>query len=82
MSSPGLIDGKYELLELAGEGGMASVWKAQVRGAAGFSRMYFAKLSAASACRPARSSLWARFSSTAGCGFSRYACRNASRAFS
>ena len=25
-SSPGLIDGKYELLELAGEGGMASVW--------------------------------------------------------
>src|SRR3954462_14239116 len=37
-SSPGLIDGKYELLELAGEGGMASVWKAQVRGAAGFQR--------------------------------------------
>ncbi len=37
-SSPSLIDGKYELLELAGEGGMASVWKAQVRGAAGFQR--------------------------------------------
>lgn len=38
MSSPLIIDGKYELLELAGEGGMASVYKASVRGAAGFSR--------------------------------------------
>ena len=37
-SSPAIIDGKYELIELAGEGGMASVWKAAVRGAAGFSR--------------------------------------------
>ncbi len=37
-SSPAIIDGKYELVELAGEGGMASVWKAAVRGAAGFSR--------------------------------------------
>ena len=37
-SSPAILDGKYELLELAGEGGMASVWKAAVRGAAGFSR--------------------------------------------
>jgi eukaryotic-like serine/threonine-protein kinase len=33
-----LIDGKYELLSLAGEGGMASVYKAVVRGAAGFQR--------------------------------------------
>ncbi len=39
MSSPRpVIDGKYELVELAGEGGMASVWRAAVRGAAGFSR--------------------------------------------
>ncbi len=37
-SSPAIIDGKYELVELAGEGGMASVYRAQVRGAAGFSR--------------------------------------------
>src|SRR5690242_509323 len=37
-SSPAILDGKYELVELAGEGGMASVWRAQVRGAAGFSR--------------------------------------------
>lgn len=35
---PVVLDGKYELLEMAGEGGMASVWKAQVKGAAGFSR--------------------------------------------
>ena len=33
-----IIDGKYELAELAGEGGMATVWRAIVRGAAGFSR--------------------------------------------
>jgi serine/threonine protein kinase len=33
-----LIDGKYELVSLAGEGGMASVYKAVVRGAAGFQR--------------------------------------------
>jgi len=33
-----IIDGKYELVELAGEGGMAVVWRAIVRGAAGFSR--------------------------------------------
>ena len=37
-SSPAIIDGKYELIELAGEGGMASVYKAAVKGAAGFSR--------------------------------------------
>jgi serine/threonine-protein kinase len=33
-----VVDGKYELVELAGEGGMATVYKAQARGAAGFSR--------------------------------------------
>jgi serine/threonine-protein kinase len=33
-----LIDGKYQLVSLAGEGGMASVYKAIVRGAAGFQR--------------------------------------------
>ena len=33
-----LVDGKYELVELAGEGGMATVYKAVARGAAGFSR--------------------------------------------
>ena len=38
MTSPVILDGKYELVEMAGEGGMASVWKAQVKGAAGFSR--------------------------------------------
>ncbi|HEY0993246.1 MAG TPA: serine/threonine-protein kinase [Kofleriaceae bacterium] len=33
-----IIDGKYQLVSLAGEGGMASVYKAVVRGAAGFQR--------------------------------------------
>jgi serine/threonine protein kinase len=33
-----LIDGKYQLLSIAGEGGMATVYKAVVRGAAGFQR--------------------------------------------
>ena len=33
-----LIDGKYRLVSLAGEGGMASVYKAVVHGAAGFQR--------------------------------------------
>src|SRR5688572_970271 len=33
-----VVDGKYELTELAGEGGMATVYKAVARGAAGFSR--------------------------------------------
>jgi serine/threonine-protein kinase len=33
-----LIDGKYELVAVAGEGGMATVYKAVVRGAAGFQR--------------------------------------------
>jgi len=33
-----VIDGKYELVELAGEGGMATVFKAVTRGAAGFTR--------------------------------------------
>jgi serine/threonine-protein kinase len=32
------IDGKYHLVEVAGEGGMATVYKAEVRGAAGFAR--------------------------------------------
>lgn len=37
--APGpLIDGKYELVEVAGEGGMATVFRAVVRGAAGFQR--------------------------------------------
>jgi serine/threonine-protein kinase len=33
-----LINGKYELIERAGEGGMAVVWRAVMHGAAGFSR--------------------------------------------
>jgi eukaryotic-like serine/threonine-protein kinase len=33
-----VIDGKYELVSIAGEGGMATVYKARVRGAAGFQR--------------------------------------------
>ena len=33
-----LIDGKYHLVEVAGEGGMATVYKAVVKGAAGFQR--------------------------------------------
>jgi serine/threonine protein kinase len=33
-----VVDGKYELVELAGEGGMATVYKAMARGAAGFTR--------------------------------------------
>jgi eukaryotic-like serine/threonine-protein kinase len=33
-----VIDGKYELISIAGEGGMATVYKAVVRGAAGFQR--------------------------------------------
>jgi len=33
-----LISGKYELLEVAGSGGMATVWRATQRGAAGFNR--------------------------------------------
>lgn len=32
------IDGKYQLVEIAGEGGMATVYKAVVHGAAGFQR--------------------------------------------
>jgi len=37
--TPGpLLDGKYELVAVAGEGGMATVYRACVRGAAGFSR--------------------------------------------
>jgi serine/threonine protein kinase len=33
-----IISGRYELLERAGEGGMAVVWRGVVRGAAGFAR--------------------------------------------
>jgi serine/threonine-protein kinase len=33
-----VIDGKYQLVTIAGEGGMATVYKAMVRGAAGFQR--------------------------------------------
>src|SRR5438045_8611986 len=33
-----VVDGKYELVELAGEGGMPTVYKPLARGAAGFSR--------------------------------------------
>ena len=32
------IDGKYQLVRIAGEGGMATVYKAVIRGAAGFQR--------------------------------------------
>jgi len=38
-----VIDGKYELVELAGEGGMATVYKAMARGAAGFARVVAVK---------------------------------------
>lgn len=41
MSDPGIgsvVDGKYELVELAGEGGMATVYRSVARGAAGFAR--------------------------------------------
>jgi serine/threonine-protein kinase len=37
-AAPHLIDGKYELVEVAGEGGMATVYKAVQKGAAGFHR--------------------------------------------
>jgi eukaryotic-like serine/threonine-protein kinase len=33
-----VVAGRYELVEIAGRGGMANVWRAQVRGDAGFSR--------------------------------------------
>jgi serine/threonine-protein kinase len=33
-----MVAGKYELLHVAGEGGMATVWRAQMHGAAGFTR--------------------------------------------
>lgn len=33
-----VIDGKYELVEIAGSGGMATVWRATQHGAAGFQR--------------------------------------------
>lgn len=33
-----VVAGKYELIEVAGEGGMATVWRATMHGAAGFSR--------------------------------------------
>jgi serine/threonine-protein kinase len=36
--APPLIDGRYQLVDVVGEGGMATVYRAQVRGAAGFTR--------------------------------------------
>ena len=33
-----LVDGKYHLVQVAGEGGMATVYKAVQKGAAGFQR--------------------------------------------
>jgi eukaryotic-like serine/threonine-protein kinase len=36
--NPHVVAGKYELVEVAGEGGMATVWRALMRGAAGFAR--------------------------------------------
>lgn len=39
-----VIGGKYELLELAGQGGMASVWRGVARGAAGFARPVAVKM--------------------------------------
>jgi serine/threonine protein kinase len=38
-SNTRLVAGRYELLELAGDGGMACVYRAVTRGAAGFQRM-------------------------------------------
>lgn len=37
-STKTVLAGKYELMALAGEGGMAQVWRAVLRGAAGFNR--------------------------------------------
>ncbi len=38
-----ILSGRYELVALAGEGGMATVYRAVVRGAAGFSRLVAVK---------------------------------------
>ena len=38
-----VVASKYELLEMAGEGGMAKVWRAVMRWAAGFSRQVAVK---------------------------------------
>jgi len=45
MFTPGtILAGKYELLEIAGQGGMATVWRAQTHGAGGFSRAFAIKV--------------------------------------
>ena len=38
-----VLAGKYELIRQVGKGGMATVWRARLRGAAGFSRMVAVK---------------------------------------
>ncbi|MEZ4360648.1 MAG: serine/threonine-protein kinase [Kofleriaceae bacterium] len=48
-----VIGGRYELVELAGRGGMADVWRAQVRGDVGFTRpVAIKRMHAALAAQP------------------------------